>query len=731
MKISFHLLSGDRLAKTCELNANYKSNSHNKELQNEIHRNFILNFFWVLKEWGESMSNIIAIVQARMSSSRLPGKILLPLMDKTILEQVINRVRPVEQISDIIVATSDNGMDDIVESFCLEKDIPCFRGSEENVLERFYFCAREYEADIIVRITADDPLKDSEVIAKAVSLFEVGDYDYVSNTLEPTYPEGLDVEVFSFKALEAAYKKAELSSEKEHVTPYLYKNPAGFRLCNFKNETDLSKLRWTVDTPEDYLFVKQVYQTLYHKPEEIFLLRDILDLLKQKPELSAINSGHKRNEGYLNSLRKEEEKKEEEEQKQEKAAKVLQEHSLRQRIYGNELKYVNQVLSTQFRSSQGAVMMQRLEEAFAKKIGTKFAIAMMNGTCTLHAILEAAGIGVSDEVIVPPLTMSSTTFAVLQANATPVFADVDPNSFTINPISILNRITSRTKAIITVSLYGLSPDMDVIMRIASEYHLLVIEDNAECLLGTYKGRMVGTLGHIASYSFQSSKHITSGEGGMVVTDSLPLAQAVRRVSSLGYAGVDATKAKITKKTIQDPDYARHLTMGWNYRMPELCAAVALGQLENVDALVSRRVKVAQMYEEVIEDTDWLLPQFVGDDHKCSYWTYAVRLMHPFITWKEFRDRYVANGGDGFYAAWRLTYLEPMMTQRSLLKRDKFISGKNLRRYKKGLCPIAEELQGQLLQFKTNYWNDEDAKKQIQALNKTIEFFSKRSTDQLQ
>lgn len=655
---------------------------------------------------GSYMSNIIAIVQARMASSRLPGKILLPLMDKTMLEQVINRILPVELISQVVVATTEQKTDDIIEAFCNDKSIPCYRGSESNVLERFYLCAKEYQADIIVRVTADDPLKDPEIITHAIQLFLEGDYDYVSNTLKPTFPEGLDIEVFSFTALERAYQGAELSSEMEHVTPYLYKHPQEFRLCSLSNEPDLSGLRWTVDTPEDYLFVTKVYKELYQKPNEVFLTQEILELLEQKPELKELNAGHTRNEGYLASLKKE----------------AVERLPLKQRIYGNELKYVNEVLSTQFRASQGAVMMQRLEEAFAKKIGTRYAIAMVNGTCTLHSILEAAGIGVGDEVIVPPLTMSSTTFAVLSANATPVYADVDPNTFTISPVSILQRITRKTKAIITVALYGLSPDMDVIMEIASEYNLLVIEDNAQCLLGTYKGRKVGTLGHAASYSFQSSKQITSGEGGMVVTDSFQLAQAIRRVSSLGYADVDVKKAKITKGTIQDPAYSRHVSMGFNYRMPELCAAVALGQLENVDALVNKRIKAAKMYEKAMEDTNWLLPQFVGDNHECTYWTYAVRLLHPLITWKEFRDKYVSLGGDGIYAAWKLTYLEPVMAGRNLLKRDKFISRKNLKKYKKGLCPIAEELQGQLLQFKTNYWDEGACVRQIEVLKKTIEFF---------
>ena len=187
---------------------------------------------------------------------------------------------------------------------------------------------------------------------------------------------------------------------------------------------------------------------------------------------------------------------------------------INKRLFGNEKKYVEEVLETNFRSSKGANMMRRLEESFAKRYGVKFAISFVNGTSTMHAALEAYGIGVGDEVIVPPLTMAATTFCVLQCGATPVFADVDEETFQICSKSIEANINSKTKAIITVGLFGLSPDMDPIMELAARNDLNVIEDNAECFLGYYKDRLAGTIGHSASFSFQSSKHLTSGEGGI-------------------------------------------------------------------------------------------------------------------------------------------------------------------------------------------------------------------------
>lgn len=393
------------------------------------------------------------------------------------------------------------------------------------------------------------------------------------------------------------------------------------------------------------------------------------------------------------------------------------------RVSGNEMRYIEEVLAADFRSSSGSVMMRRFEECFASRFDSPYAISFVNGTATMHAALEAMGIGPGDEVIVPPLTMSATTFAVLQANATPVFADVDPETFQIDPESIRDRVTPRTRAIITVALYGLSPDMDPIMALAAQHGLRVIEDNAQCFLGTYKGRLAGTLGDCASFSFQSSKHLTSGEGGVILTRDLQLAEGIRKVQSLGYAGVSATKGKITKRDIQNPGYSRHVTMGWNYRMPELCCAVALAQTEKIDALVQRRLEAARIFHEATREFhDWFVPQKVGAEYTNSWWSWVTRIEDERVTWDAFRDRFLANGGHGVYAAWKLTYLEPMFEQLNLLGRERYISADNLERYRPGLCPVAEHLQPRLVQFKTNYWDIDVAHQQADILKRTLASF---------
>lgn len=394
------------------------------------------------------------------------------------------------------------------------------------------------------------------------------------------------------------------------------------------------------------------------------------------------------------------------------------------RIEKKEQAYIQEVLKGQFSSSNTYQMVTRLEKKFAEKYHVKHAVAMVNGTATLHMALEAAGIGPGDEVICPPLTMSSTSIAVLHANAVPIFADVDIDTFLVTAENIEKVITKKTKAIITVSLYGLSPQMREILNIAEKYQLIVIEDNAECYGAYQDNRLVGTFGHMASYSFQSSKHLTAGEGGIVITDDDELADKLRRYSGLGYSGINRKKGRITKDDIQSPNYERHVILGWNYRMADLCAAVALGQTERMEELVAIRCKAASYYHKFATACEWLYPQFVKDGNIHSYWTYVLRLDTEKVGWHEFRNKYLEFGGDGIYAAWKLSYQEPMFRNKAFLNREKLGLYKEYD-YNNVHCLNAEFLQPRLLQFKTNYYNNEEAKQQAEVLRKTIAYFNKK------
>lgn len=383
-----------------------------------------------------------------------------------------------------------------------------------------------------------------------------------------------------------------------------------------------------------------------------------------------------------------------------------------------EKKYVLEAIDNEFRTSQNNIFNKRLEQKFSELFKTKFAIGHVNGTQTMHTALAAMGIKAGDEVIVPPLTMSSTSFAVLQNGSIPVFADVDPYTFNINPESIRNCITNKTKAIITVALYGLSPNYDEITSICKEYDLRLIEDNAECFLGEYKGKLVGEFGDFASFSFQASKHITCGEGGILITDNEILADNARRFSSLGYAGVNSKQGKITKKDIQDPNYDRHISLGFNYRMSEINAAVALGQLERANELVEQRIKVSRIFDSVVKDSRILRKQIEPEGYKNSYWAYSVVLNvdNPQTEWYRFRNLFLRNGGDGFYAAWKLTYNEPLF--KNIVQNQEGV----WQIFDDKLCPSAEYLQKRMIQFKTNYWDLSEAEKQAEILQKTLKMY---------
>jgi len=246
-----------------------------------------------------------AIIQARYSSTRLPGKVLMKVLDKTILEYVIERVARAESVDKVIVATSVNEADGKIADLLEGAGIDFFRGSENDVLDRFYRTALNAGAEHLVRITADCPLADPAVIDRIVRRYFDSGADYCSNTLEVTYPDGLDAEAFSFKALREAWESAGLTSEREHVTPFIYKHPEKFKLESFSNGNDLSEKRWTVDERTDFMFVKAVLEGLYPvKPD--FHMEDVLGFLEDKPGLEDLNKGIVRNEGYIRSLAEDE-----------------------------------------------------------------------------------------------------------------------------------------------------------------------------------------------------------------------------------------------------------------------------------------------------------------------------------------------------------------------------------------------------------------------------------------
>lgn len=242
----------------------------------------------------------LAILQARTSSTRLPGKVIKQILGQPMLARQLERNLRSRNIDKLIVATSDRVDDQPIADLCEEIGVECFRGSLNDVLDRYYQAALEGGADHIVRLTGDCPVADPEVIDRVIEFYHNGDYDYVSNILEPTFPHGLDVEVFRFEALKAAWQEATLPPQREHVTPFIWHQPDRFNLANFKHSEDLSHYRWTVDEPEDFELITAIYEGLYPTNPE-FDMEAILSFLDDHPDLQKINRAFHRNPGLPES----------------------------------------------------------------------------------------------------------------------------------------------------------------------------------------------------------------------------------------------------------------------------------------------------------------------------------------------------------------------------------------------------------------------------------------------
>lgn len=234
---------------------------------------------------------VVLVIQARMSSTRLPGKVLLPLAGATMLERQLERLARCRRVDRIVVATTDRPVDDPIVDLVTSLDgVAVYRGPEDDVLARYVGAAREHGADVVVRVTSDCPLIDPDVVDEAIAVYQrnEGHVSYVSNAIERTFPRGLDVEVVPSDVLETAAAEATSPSDREHVTAYIWRRPERFPRIDVLAEEDNSQLRWTVDTPEDFSLVSRIYDRLYPvKPD--FIYSDVLALVKASPELADVN----------------------------------------------------------------------------------------------------------------------------------------------------------------------------------------------------------------------------------------------------------------------------------------------------------------------------------------------------------------------------------------------------------------------------------------------------------
>ena len=367
---------------------------------------------------------------------------------------------------------------------------------------------------------------------------------------------------------------------------------------------------------------------------------------------------------------------------------------------------VRDFIADVFKRNDEYSLTQEFEEKFCEKFGVDYSVAINSATSGLHAALAAAGVGPGDEVIQPSVTVIMDAYATLYLGATPVFVDINPETWNIDVNEIEKSITEKTKAIIVVSLYGLPVDIDPIMDLARKHNITVIDDSAETVLSDYKGKYSGTCADIGVFSFEKTKHITSGsEGGMVVTNSEELAKKVRKFGGIGYKNLTATagRTSLASSIFQNPNYERFDSMGYNYRMNLVTAACGLANFEILDQLIDRRKEIGSMFLEAVDGCSWIKTQKVEDYCEHSYYTFAFLYEHTEVSWEQFYNTYIEMGGDGFYACWKNPYLEP-----SLKSKFSTVS-----------CPIAEEYQKKLMCFKTNYRDLGLAQRKVNVLKNLI------------
>ena len=398
-------------------------------------------------------------------------------------------------------------------------------------------------------------------------------------------------------------------------------------------------------------------------------------------------------------------------------------------------KYLEEVLEDGFGNRESANMIGRFEGAFAQKFESEFAISMNSGSGTMVACLLAAGIGPGDEVLVPSLTMAATAFVVIQVGAVPVFVDSYPDTFCMDMEDARQKISPFTKAIIPVSIFGLAPDFEKVLVLAEEFNLVVIEDDAQTFLGYYHNKLVGTFGQASSFSFQGSKHMTSGgDGGMVVTNDEDLAIKIRKAAIQGYRTLEAKPGStmIPRDERQDWSFHRHDTMGYNFRMSAVQAALGLGQLERLDQLVEARRCIAGLYKKAIYDEkcDWLHPPFVPDDIDHTYWCYPVLLDEKMlgVDWRTFRKKFIEYGGDGLYGCYTPVHLEPIFQTLTFYGNpsraphfDPRYRG-TVKKYTVEDCPVLETIRRRLCLFKTGMQSLDKVYRQVESLVEVIRYY---------
>lgn len=385
---------------------------------------------------------------------------------------------------------------------------------------------------------------------------------------------------------------------------------------------------------------------------------------------------------------------------------------------------MKQVLALEDASATSSNFTETLEQQSAQVFKRRFCVAQNSGTSTMHSALLACGVTHGDEVISPAFTVIMNTAVTLQCGAIPVYVDVDPETFCIDVNDLRRKITPKTKAIMVVSVYGQAPEYDEIIEICKTNDIYLIEDNAETVLGYYKNQMVGTFGDFSSMSLEDSKHLSSGEGGLLLGDDEYLMELARKFAGHGFQTLRAETGKIRLNPLiwQSPEFMRHEEIGYNYRLTEFQSAIALAQLEKVENLVYWRKKSGKSITKILESSTLFTVQKTPAYIEHSFWCVGAKFNGALTEWYEFRDALYEECGERIFGAWQVPYNEPVMTSghyKRYLADEYKNSVSSI-----GTCPNAESIQKSMMVFKTKYRNDKALNNLLEGLRATIRRFEK-------
>ena len=665
------------------------------------------------------MPTFLLSLNLSSGSTRFQGKWKSRISNINLLDYIVKRVFSISSLDYIAFALPATDLGSELDTYLVENHPHIFKhfGSELDLIERNLSVGRSFNADFVIRYTCDDPFKDITALTYIINKLKCNPRDAIlTEYIGSGYPQGTGWQVYKLDFLRSLHDRNLTAYQREHVVPAI-KQCDDIKFVDFETVhgaklfESQENVRFTIDFQQDLDSINTLVAA--HKghtsPENINYL-DLLATLAPVSPSVATNHDLILSTKDIDSYN---------------ISSPLHSKKRRSRFSCEIKNAISNLLDTNFRGSQLISYTSKLEGLFAAKIGATYALACSNGTTTLVTALKALGVNQGDYVAVSALTMQAPALAVMSIGAIPVYIDSDSASLNMCSNSLENVISLGfdLKAIIFVSLYGSIVGFDKVYEVSLKHDIPIIEDNAETLFPSLGDKPYRIRGVFASYSFQASKHLTAGEGGILLTSYSDLYNLANLESRLGYqSSVDKT---IQKCHIQQPGSIRHLKVGNNCRLSEFCALIAYYQLLDSDFLQEQRLCCASKYQEIQELYPHLFYFYNYSNLNChSYWAYPLVFRKPEYVSRFFE--YYHNNKDFYpYAAWNLAIEEPFTSYNLNRFQLEHIYGKFLPSYlsvyNKSQLKEARRLRPLVVGLRTNIFERERIIDEAMSFRSACEF----------